>query len=83
MRSRLPAELEQKLMSAPVPQSSRPEVVDVDVQIPLEVPADRGAVLLYEREEPEDSPSGMVIAFSNSRNMAACRRRRSSTPIAA
>lgn len=81
VRPGFPPQLEQQLGSAVVSQAAGTEVVDVDVQVPLEVPADRGAVLLYEGEEPEDSPSGISIAFWNSVNTARCRRRRSMTPI--
>lgn len=83
MRSGLAPQLPEQLGSTPISESAGAEVVDVEVQVPLEVPADSGAVLLYEREEPEDSPISRPIAFANSENTAFCRRLRSTTPITA
>lgn len=70
MRPGFLQQLSEELIELPVSESPRSEVVNVDIQIPLEVPTDRGAVLLYEREERKDSPSGIPIAFWNSSNTA-------------
>lgn len=58
-----------QIRGPPVPQALRAEIVEIQAEA-LQVEPDRLAVLLYEREEPEDSPMVMPMAFANSVNTA-------------
>ena len=80
MRPGLLEQLLDQIRCPPVPQSPRAQIVKIEAEA-LQVEPDGLAVLLYEPEEPEDSPSGIVIAFWNSVNTARCSRRRSIAPI--
>lgn len=69
-----------QIRGAPVPQPPRPQIIEIEAEA-LQVEPDGLAVLLYEGEEPEDSPSGMLAAFWNSMKNDRSRRVRSSAPI--
>lgn len=64
----------------PVPQPCRAQIIEIEAEA-LQVEPDGRAVLLYEREEPKDSPMVVPMAFWNSKNTAVWRRFRSRTPI--
>lgn len=66
MGSVLPEQLLDQIRSAPVPQSPGAEIIEIEAEA-LQVEPDGFAVLLYESEEPKDSPSGIDAAFWNSR----------------
>lgn len=80
MRPVLLEQLLDQIRSPPVSQLCRAQIIEIEAEA-LQVETDRLAVLLYESEEPEDSPMEIPMAFWNSRNTAVCRRLRSSTPM--
>lgn len=69
-----------QIRCTPVPQPLRTQIIKIEAEA-LQVEPDGRAVLLYEREEPKDSPMVIPMAFVNSVNTAVWRRFRSRTPI--
>lgn len=69
-----------QIRCTPVAQPLRTQVIEIEAEA-LQVEPDGRAVLLYEREEPEDSPMVIPMAFANSVKTATWRRLRSRTPI--
>lgn len=80
VRSGLLEELLDQIRRTPVAQTPRPQIIEIEAEA-LQVEPDGLAVLLYEPEEPEDSPMGIPMAFANSENTAFCRRVRSMIPM--
>lgn len=66
MGSVLPEQLLDQIRSTPVPQPPRSQIIEIQAEA-LQVEPDGLAVLLYESEEPKDSPNGIDAAFWNSR----------------
>lgn len=80
MRSVFFEQLLDQIRSAPVPQPSRAQIVKIQAEA-LQVEPDSLAVILYESEEPKDSPSGIDAAFWNSKKNVRSSRRDSSAPM--
>lgn len=69
-----------QIRCTPVPQPLSAQIIEIQAEA-LQVEPDGRAVLLYEREEPKDSPMVIPMAFANSVKTAIWRRLRSRTPI--
>ena len=65
MGSVLLEQLLDQIRGSPVPQPPRTQIIEIQAEA-LQVEPDGLAVLLYESEEPKDSPRGMFAALWNS-----------------
>lgn len=65
MRRRFFEQLLDQIRAPPEPETPRPQIIKIKAEA-LQVEPNRLAVLLYEPEEPEDSPMGIPMAFANS-----------------